>query len=311
MEDNGPGIDAVDLPLIFEKFYRGKKSAPRGKDGMGLAIARAILAAHGGAIEVDELAGTGNEVSVLGAVGGEGSAARLAIEARVRSQTHYGLVAPVALDVAVSSSSFPAAHSSRRAMRQASTACDRGFAVAQQRIADARVEEPVVAGNRVRRVGSPMLPSVSTASVPQDGGFLCPSLRLCDARDLVERGFLRVDAPLPVIALRAAQVKAGPRQRRETSWRQGDGEARDSAADGEGIVRAFAVALAPDFGADRLGLAEEREAWSTMCVPRSSRMPPCAGSFFPRRASRAPGRQRSKLDSKWTSWPSDFSCNSF
>jgi two-component system sensor histidine kinase KdpD len=53
VEDNGPGIDAVDLPLIFEKFYRGKKSTGKGKGtGMGLAITRAILAAHGGAIEV-------------------------------------------------------------------------------------------------------------------------------------------------------------------------------------------------------------------------------------------------------------------
>jgi two-component system sensor histidine kinase KdpD len=53
VEDSGPGIDATDLPLIFEKFYRGKKGKYIGKGtGMGLAIARAILAAHGGAIEV-------------------------------------------------------------------------------------------------------------------------------------------------------------------------------------------------------------------------------------------------------------------
>lgn len=61
VEDNGPGIDASDLPLIFEKFYRGKKSAGRGKGtGMGLAIARAILAAHGGRIDVVSHPGQGS-----------------------------------------------------------------------------------------------------------------------------------------------------------------------------------------------------------------------------------------------------------
>jgi len=52
VEDNGPGIDPVDLPLVFEKFYRGKRGARRRKgSGMGLAITRAILAVHGGGIE--------------------------------------------------------------------------------------------------------------------------------------------------------------------------------------------------------------------------------------------------------------------
>ena len=52
VEDNGPGIDALDLPLIFEKFYRGKHGTGRRKgSGMGLAITRAILIAHGGGIE--------------------------------------------------------------------------------------------------------------------------------------------------------------------------------------------------------------------------------------------------------------------
>lgn len=54
VEDNGPGIDRVDLPHIFEKFYRGKKGAKLGKGtGMGLAIARAIVVAHGGEIMVE------------------------------------------------------------------------------------------------------------------------------------------------------------------------------------------------------------------------------------------------------------------
>ena len=60
VEDNGSGIDAVDLPLIFEKFYRGKKGSKLGKgSGMGLAIARAILVAHGGGIEADSVPGQG------------------------------------------------------------------------------------------------------------------------------------------------------------------------------------------------------------------------------------------------------------
>jgi two-component system sensor histidine kinase KdpD len=60
VEDNGPGIDALDLPLIFEKFYRGKRGSRAHKgSGMGLAIARAILAAHGGAIEAESVPGSG------------------------------------------------------------------------------------------------------------------------------------------------------------------------------------------------------------------------------------------------------------
>jgi two-component system, OmpR family, sensor histidine kinase KdpD len=60
VEDNGPGIDPADLPMIFEKFYRGKKAGTRGKgSGMGLAIARAIVRAHGGDIEVSSSLGNG------------------------------------------------------------------------------------------------------------------------------------------------------------------------------------------------------------------------------------------------------------
>lgn len=60
VEDNGPGIDSLDLPLIFEKFYRGKKGSAIGKgSGMGLAITRAILAAHGGGIAASSVPGQG------------------------------------------------------------------------------------------------------------------------------------------------------------------------------------------------------------------------------------------------------------
>jgi two-component system, OmpR family, sensor histidine kinase KdpD len=60
VDDSGSGIDPADLPLIFEKFYRGKKSSHSGKGtGMGLAIARAIVSAHGGTIEVVSPPGQG------------------------------------------------------------------------------------------------------------------------------------------------------------------------------------------------------------------------------------------------------------
>lgn len=63
VEDNGPGIDPIDLPLVFEKFYRGRKSAGKGKGtGMGLAIARAIVTAHGGGVEMASTAQQGTTV---------------------------------------------------------------------------------------------------------------------------------------------------------------------------------------------------------------------------------------------------------
>jgi len=53
-EDNGIGIPEEELPLIFERFYRADKSRNRmtGGSGIGLAIVRSIIAAHGGTVEV-------------------------------------------------------------------------------------------------------------------------------------------------------------------------------------------------------------------------------------------------------------------
>jgi len=60
VEDNGPGIDARDLPFIFDKFHRGKQGTKsRSGTGMGLAIARAILVAHGGSVEATSKPGAG------------------------------------------------------------------------------------------------------------------------------------------------------------------------------------------------------------------------------------------------------------
>ena len=54
VQDTGEGIPPGDLPHIFERFFRGDRSRSRetGGAGLGLAIARSIVAAHGGKIEV-------------------------------------------------------------------------------------------------------------------------------------------------------------------------------------------------------------------------------------------------------------------
>jgi signal transduction histidine kinase len=59
--DTGPGISAEDLPHVFERFYRGDKSrtASNGNAGLGLAISKAIVEAHGGTIEVSSQTGRG------------------------------------------------------------------------------------------------------------------------------------------------------------------------------------------------------------------------------------------------------------
>ena len=63
VSDTGAGIRADDLPHIFERFYRGEKSRNRGTGGagLGLAIARGIVQAHGGEINVESEIGKGTQ----------------------------------------------------------------------------------------------------------------------------------------------------------------------------------------------------------------------------------------------------------
>jgi two-component system sensor histidine kinase KdpD len=62
--DRGPGIEQMELGLIFDKFYRGKdqRYLVQGT-GMGLPIAKAIVEAHGGTIGVTSQLGHGSVFS--------------------------------------------------------------------------------------------------------------------------------------------------------------------------------------------------------------------------------------------------------
>lgn len=54
VEDNGPGIDPEDMEHVFERFYRGRQGGPRHEGtGLGLNIAKAIVTAHGGEIDME------------------------------------------------------------------------------------------------------------------------------------------------------------------------------------------------------------------------------------------------------------------
>jgi signal transduction histidine kinase len=64
--DSGVGIDATELPHIFERFYRGSRAnEARGSgSGLGLAIVRSIVDMHGGGIVVESRVGAGSRFIV-------------------------------------------------------------------------------------------------------------------------------------------------------------------------------------------------------------------------------------------------------
>ncbi len=58
VENSGAGIDPADLPHIFERFYRGKGDGAHGS-GLGLALVKSVVQAHGGQVEVQNDPGQG------------------------------------------------------------------------------------------------------------------------------------------------------------------------------------------------------------------------------------------------------------
>lgn len=66
IRDSGIGIDASDLPHVFDRFFRADPARSRdsGGSGLGLAIASAIVAQHGGSIRIESAPGQGTAVLV-------------------------------------------------------------------------------------------------------------------------------------------------------------------------------------------------------------------------------------------------------
>jgi signal transduction histidine kinase len=53
--DDGPGISPANLPKVFDRFFTTDRA--KGGTGLGLALVRAVMEAHGGRVEVESVLG--------------------------------------------------------------------------------------------------------------------------------------------------------------------------------------------------------------------------------------------------------------
>ncbi len=64
VRDHGPGIDAADLPHIFDRFYRAAAARTLPGSGLGLAIVRQVAEAHGGTVSAEPALGGGTRFTL-------------------------------------------------------------------------------------------------------------------------------------------------------------------------------------------------------------------------------------------------------
>ena len=62
VSDDGKGVDAIDLPRLFERFYRGDQARTSRGTGLGLAIVKHVVTAAGGEVEATSDPGKGLEI---------------------------------------------------------------------------------------------------------------------------------------------------------------------------------------------------------------------------------------------------------
>jgi signal transduction histidine kinase len=64
--DTGVGINAAELPYVFERFYRGAQAheSRAAGSGLGLSIVRSIVEMHNGRVSISSTPGKGTEVAV-------------------------------------------------------------------------------------------------------------------------------------------------------------------------------------------------------------------------------------------------------